>query len=226
MFRKQALLAPFVASAVVTAIALLGCDGNAHGTDLYGGTSGNGGTSSGGSSGTDPTRTCTARTQPGDPCPRVGEGTCYANNGTMICIDGTWTLDPTVIDFPPPPPPPACPSYEPASGDPCYASSGTSCSYVDQCPDRPSSAPGVRYLECSISGQWQRQDFYVASCPPRQPLAGESCAACSDGYPAQCTYFDGKGCGPAVLSCDPVSRRWQQFPTPCPPPPPDAGIDP
>ena len=227
MFRKQALLAPFVASAIVTALALFGCDGKAHGTDLYGGTSsgGNGGTSSGSTSGgSDPDRSCNAGTQPGDWCPRSGEGTCYSNNGTLVCVDGVWGLDPT-IDFPPPPPP-ACPAYEPANGEYCYASPVLNCSYFDRCPDRPSGSSGTRYYQCSPEGQWKRQDAYVASCPSLQPIHGQSCAACIDSYPAQCTYFDGKGCGPAVLSCDPVSQRWEQIPTPCPPPPPDAGAGP
>ena len=225
MFRKQALLAPFVASALVTAIALLGCDGAAHGTDLYGGTSGSSGTtSSGGSSGTDPGRTCTSGTLPGDSCPRTGEGTCYANNGTLVCVDGTWTLDPTTIDFPPPPPP-LCPAYEPYDGQPCYQTTGYDCSFYDSCPDRPNGASPSRDWQCTTSGIWQRRNAYVATCPSRQPQNGDSCAECRDGYPAQCTYFDGKSCGPAVLSCDPKTMTWSQLPTPCPPPQ-DAGAGP
>jgi hypothetical protein len=230
MFRKKVLVAPLVVSALVAAVsvATLGCDGKAHGTDLYGGTSGGASSSSGASSGTDPSpdRTCTSQSQPGDTCPFAGEGTCYSSYGTLICVDGQWRLDPTTIDYPPPPPLPSCPPYEPVEGQSCYTP-GNGCSYYDACPDRPNGSYGSRYWLCSsYGGTWQRQDPYIARCPSVRPRDGESCAACAGSYPAQCTYFDGSGCGPAIVTCDPKTQSWSQLPTPCPPPPLDAGAGP
>ena len=227
MSRKKALVAPLVVLAVIAlaAASTLGCDGKAQGSGLYGGTSG--GTTSGSSTGGDPPpdRTCTSQTQPGDGCPRAGEGTCYSSSGTLICVDGVWGLDPTTIDFPPPPPPPFCPSFEPVEGQACFTP-GIGCSYFDTCQDRPNGSYGSRSWLCSDYGStWRRQDPYIARCPSVRPINGESCADCAGSYPAQCTYFDGSGCGPAIVSCDPKTQSWSQLPSPCPPPL-DAGAGP
>ena len=230
MSRKQALLTPFVVCAVIAGVAAstVGCDGKAHGTDLYGGTSGGATSSIGSTSGGDPSpdRTCTSQTQPGDGCPRAGEGTCYSGYGTLLCVDGQWGIDPTTIDYPPPPPRPSCPPYEPAEGQAC-SSPRTGCSYDDACADRPNGSRGSRSWLCNgYGGTWQRQDPYLARCPSVRPVNGASCADCAGSYPAQCTYFDGSGCGPAIVTCDPKTQSWSRIVTPCPPPPLDAGAGP
>ncbi|HSO36337.1 MAG TPA: hypothetical protein VLT33_27610 [Labilithrix sp.] len=223
MSRKKPLRASFVVAVTVVAAAgaalTLGCDGKAHGSDLYGGTSSGGTSGTSGTSGTYvPSGTCTSTTQYGDPC-NPGESTCVTRYELLECAGGYW--QPASIGEPPPPPP-LCPSFEPREGDFCD-SWGNECSFLDRCPDRPNGASSYHRWQC-VNGSFQRQDVYIAKCPAVRPNGGESCAACAGSYPAECTYFDGSGCSPAFVSCDPRTQTWQVAISACPPPPPaDAG---
>jgi hypothetical protein len=138
----------------------------------------------------------------------------YPASATYSCVAGGWRLVETTSCNAPAPQPeaaPACPSTEPAPGDPC-TDIAQDCPYRENECDAAHGYQSAKTYACT-DGAWKEQYTPPCNrpvCPDFAPPDGLPCGA-----DIKCSYDTCSGSAPTEADC--VSGTWHVNPAACPP---------